>query len=428
MRLSAIIFAMATGIVASAQTWTLDSCINYAVEHNINVRNSELQSESGRLSVVQAKDRFLPNLSGYASQSFNFGRGLTANNTYANRNTSSFSVGAQLQLLLFQGLSAIRNLDYAKANLRALVEQTEATKDDVALNVTSQYLQALYAAEMVGVAEENLSISKNELARTRELLEGGKVPELDLYQVEAQVAQDELTLVNARNDSSIALLDLAQMLNLPSYEGFAISPLVEEKLTLVPADEVFANALARNHSMKAYELQVVAAEKNVSVAKAGYIPQLSFNAGIGTNYYKTSGYDNESFGGQMRHNFSKSIGFSLQVPLFDAFSTRNNVKRARINALTAQLQLDDTRMKLYKAITQAHAQAIAAMKKYEASQVSVSSTMKALEAMQIKYSNGRANATELQKAQSDYTKSLAETVQAKYEADLRIRIVNFYNK
>ena len=180
--------------------------------------------------------------------------------------------------------------------------------------------------------------------------------------------------------------------------------------------------------MKAYELQVVAAEKNVSVAKAGYIPQLSFNAGIGTNYYKTSGYDNESFGGQMRHNFSKSIGFSLQVPLFDAFSTRNNVKRARINALTAQLQLDDTRMKLYKAITQAHAQAIAAMKKYDASQVSVSSTMKALEAMQIKYSNGRANATELQKAQSDYTKSLAETVQAKYEADLRIRIVNFYNK
>jgi len=147
--------AMALAAVASAgavEPWSLDSCVNYAISHNITVQSRMLEAEGGRLSVTEAKDRFLPTVSGYGSQSFSFGRGLTAENTYANRNTSSFSAGAQLSLPIFQGLAGVRRLDYAKASLRALLEQTEAAKDDVTLNVTSQYLQALYTAEMIAVA------------------------------------------------------------------------------------------------------------------------------------------------------------------------------------------------------------------------------------------------------------------------------------
>ena len=145
MRLAAIIVSLLTAAAATAQTWTLDRCIDYAVEHNTEVRRSLLSARQGELAVTEAKDRFLPQLSGYGSQSFNFGRGLTADNTYANRNTSSFSVGAQLQVPVFQGLAAVRNLKYSRTSMRALLERCEAAKDDVTLNVIGQYLQALYA-------------------------------------------------------------------------------------------------------------------------------------------------------------------------------------------------------------------------------------------------------------------------------------------
>ena len=414
--------------VASAETWSLDSCVSYAISHNINVQSRLLQEENGRLSVTEAKDRFLPNINGYGSQSFSFGRGLTAENTYANRNTSSFSVGANLSLPIFQGLAGVRRLDYAKASLKALLEQTEAAKDDVTLNVITQYLQALYAGELLQVARERLKISTSELQRRQTLLEAGKIPELDIYEARSQVSQDELNLVNCTNDSIIALLDLAQLLNLPDADGFAIEPLADSDMPLLSPEEVWANASERNHSLRAGRLGAEAADKNVSLAKTGYIPTISFSAGLGTNYYRTSGFANENFSQQMRHNFAKQLGFSISIPIFDAFSTRNSVRRAHVQAHSTRLQLDDSRQRLYKAIVQAYTQAKAAHTKRDAAEVAVESSRAAFEAMKVKFDNGRATPTEYEKTRSDYTNALAEAVQAKYEAILRARILLFYNK
>lgn len=414
-------------LAAGAKTWTLDECVTYAIDHNINVLNRRVSVQESELAVTEAKDRFLPQLQAYGSQSFNFGRGLTADNTYANRNTSSFSVGANLSLPIFQGLRAVRQLSYSRTALKAQLEQVEAAKDDVTLNVISQYLQALYASEMLQVAKNNLAISQSELSRRQALLDAGRLPGLDIHEARAQVAQDELSVTNAVNDSILARLDLAQLLNLPDADDFEIAPLGDEDILLPNPEQIFENALQYNHTMRAGRLQQEAAEKNVSLAKSGYIPTLSFSAGLGTNYYKTSGYQNENFGAQMRHNFAKSIGFSLSVPIFDAFSTRNNVRRARIQQESLRLQLDDSRNRLYKAIMQAHTQAIGAVKKQESARIAVESSLAAFEAMKVKYDNGRANATEFQKAQSNYINSQAQAVQAKYERILRARILDFYN-
>ncbi len=414
-------------LAASAKTWTLDECVTYAIDHNIDVLNRRVSVQESELAVTEAKDRFLPQLQAYGSQSFNFGRGLTADNTYANRNTSSFSVGANLSLPIFQGLRAVRQLSYSRTALKAQLEQVEAAKDDVTLNVISQYLQALYASEMLQVAKNNLAISQSELSRRQALLDAGRLPGLDIHEARAQVAQDELSVTNAVNDSILARLDLAQLLNLPDADDFEIAPLGDEDILLPNPEQIFENALQYNHTMRAGRLQQEAAEKNVSLAKSGYIPTLSFSAGLGTNYYKTSGYQNENFGAQMRHNFAKSIGFSLSVPIFDAFSTRNNVRRARIQQESLRLQFDDSRNRLYKAIMQAHTQAIGAVKKQESARIAVESSLAAFEAMKVKYDNGRANATEFQKAQSNYINSQAQAVQAKYERILRARILDFYN-
>ena len=130
----------------------------------------------------------------------------------------------------------------------------------------------------------------------------------------------------------------------------------------------------------------------------------------------------------MRHNFAQSIGFSLSVPIFDAFTTRNSVRKAKVQMLNAQLQLEDSRIRLYKAINTAYTQAVGAEKKRDAAEVAVESSRRAFEAMKEKYNYGRANATEFEKSKSDYTTALAQAVQAKYEAILRARILQFYNK
>lgn len=429
MRALTIIAALALGVaVAGAETWSLDRCIEYAVDHNIDVRSSRLSAYEGELSVTEAKDRFLPQVNGYASQNFNLGRALTADNTYANRNTSSFAAGASLNLPLFQGLRAVRNLQYSRTALKALLERTEAAKDDVTLNVISQYLQALYASEMLQVARIRLDISRAELVRRQALLDAGRIPELDIYEAKAQVSSDELAVTTAVNDSILARLDLAQLLNLDSAEGFEIEPLADDTPLPASPDDVFANAMESNHNMRAARFELEAAERNVSVAKSGYIPTLSFNAGIGTNYYKTSGFNNESFGPQMRHNFAQSFGFSLSVPVFDAFGTRNSVRRAKAQSESMRLQLDDRRNRLYKAIMQAYTQATGAIARQESAESAVESARAAFEAMQVKYDNGRANATEFEKSKSTYTSALAEAVQAKYERMLRARILAFYNK
>ena len=415
-------------VIADAQNvWTLDSCINHAVSHNLTVKNREINVASSELEVTSAKDAFLPSVSAGVSQTFNFGRGLTSENTYANRNTSNFGWNAGLQLPLFQGMRRVRTLDYARTNLRMTLEQLESAKDDITLNVIAQYLQVLYCTEIHNVAVEQLRLSNIELQRRRELLEAGKIAELDLTQAESQVAQDELSVVTALNDRNIALLDLAQLLELPSSESFEVAELPDSPTAPIPcASDVYDAAMNINHAIAASRLGVESAAKAVSVAKSGYLPSLSFTAGVGSSYYKVSGFDNEGFGPQMRHNLSKSLGFSLNIPIFDAFSTRNSVRRAQVQQLSARLQLKDTENRLYKAIAQAHAQATAAEKRMEAAAVATRSTQTALDAMREKYNYGKANATEFEQARTEYLRAVSTAVQAKYESLLRRRILSFY--
>lgn len=413
---------------AVADSWSLDSCINYAVRNNLTVKGREINVMSGQVDITDAKNRFLPNVSAGAQQSFSFGRGLTSENIYANRNTAQFGWSAQMSLPLFQGLRNVRNLEYSKANFRQLVEQLESAKDDITLAVIAQYLQVLYYQEIYNVSLEQLRISRVELERRRQLLDAGKIPELDMLQAQSQVAQDELSSVTALNNQNLALLDLAQLLELESAEGFSILPLDSDlqQIPLPTPDEVYSSALRNNHSILASRIGVEVASKSVKLAQSGYLPTLSFSAGLGSSYYKTSGFENENFSSQMRHNLSKSLGFSLNIPIFDAFSTRNSVRKARLQQISARLQLREAEVQLYKAITQAHAQALAAEKRLASSSVAEEATAAALDAMREKYNYGKANATEFEQAKTAYIQAVSESVQAKYESALRKRILQFY--
>ena len=381
-----------------AETWTLENCVSYALTHNLSVKARQLNIESGQLQLTEAKDRFLPSLNASAGESLNFGRGLTANNTYADRNTTNFQWGASLQLPLFQGLSEYRQIKVAKSNLQQLLYEHEAAKDNVTLNIISQYLQVLYAKEVHASALSQLSQTTYEVGRQKALLEAGKVPEADLLDAESQKAQDELQVVTSENDIKVSLVELANLLQLPDVGNFDIAPIPEDEPIIPTAESVFNAAMMHNNSILAASQSIKTAEHNISLAKSGYIPRLSFNAGIGSSYYTVGGYVNDPFSAQMKHNFSTYVGVSLSIPIFDAFSTRNSVRQAKLQHLSAQLQLDQQSTDLYKTIQLAYYQACGAREKYLASLSTLEKTRRSFAATQEKYNLGRATPAEFEQA------------------------------
>lgn len=421
---------IALGIAGAAQadTWSLDSCISYAMDHNLNIRSAEISRMEGELSVTEAKDAFLPTLSAGAGQNWDFGRGLTSANTYANRNTSMFSWNARMSLPIFQGLRNIRQLRYSRTNLSMLEKQEEASRDEVRLSVITSYLQVLFNKELLEVSREQLRLSKVQLDRQKVLLEAGKVPEVDVIQAEAQVAQNEVQVVNSENDLQTSKIELAKLLEFDDLTDFDVAPIDDDSMGLLSAEEVYNNALANYPALRAAREGVKLADEGISVAKTGYIPTISFSAGLGSSYYTVSGEHGKSFGSQMRDNFSKNLGFSLSVPIFDGLSTRDRVRQAKVRKLNAQLQVQQQESELHKSIRLAYRQALGAEKKYESGKVAVSAAKAALDAMTEKYTYGKANATEWEKTQSDYITALAQQVQAKYELILRNKVLDFYNR
>jgi outer membrane protein len=424
--LTALFFASTISINAS--TWDLDSCINYAVTHNLTVKQRINDTESAQQNVTDAKSRYLPSVSANAGQSWNLGRGLTAENTYANRNTSNFQWSASFSLPIFSGMSTTRQVTYAKANLAAITEQYEAAKESITLNVISAYLQVLYSRELNDVAVQQVELSRYELTRQQTLLEAGKIPEIDMLEANSQLAQDEYNAAQTANDIKLALLDLAQLLELKDIEGFDISPLKTNEMIIMSPDDAYAAALQYNHTLRSARNNIYASERNIEVAKTGYIPTVSFNAGLGSSYYKLSGYQNDPFGKQMKNNYSTYFGFSLNIPIFDAFSTRNSVKRAKIALNSAKLQYEEAELQLYKEIQQAYYRADGANQKLKAAIVADETAQKSFEAMQEKYNIGRATPTEYEQSKSKAFKATAERIQARYELILRTRILNFYSE
>lgn len=438
-RLKLLFFALASALLLNAQDitqplpaaplssqWSLQQCIDYALDHNNQVRASLLSIRQGELAVTEAKDAFLPNISASASQGFNFGRGLTAQNTYANRNTSNFQWGANLSLPLFQGLQDFRRLKVQKSTLQKLLLDNEATKDDVTLNVISQYLQVLYAKEVAASAAVQVGYSAYEVTRQQALVDNGKVPEADLLDAQAQAAQDTLQLVNAQNDVQTALVNLANLLQLPVVEGFDIQPLDQGEPFIPSPERVYADALSVNHSLLAARQNLRVAADNISLARAGYIPTLSFGASISSSYYTVGGMPHESFGDQMNHNFSTYLGFQLSIPLFDAFSTRNNVRRATLQQQQARLDIETRESELYKAIQLAYYQAVGARNSYLTSQQTIAKTRESFQAMREKYNLGRATPTEFEQAKTNLFRTEVTGIQSHYEYLLRHRILLFY--
>lgn len=415
----------------SAQQWTLQQCIDYALKHNIQVKQRDVSRLQRELDVNTAKNSRLPDLSASASENFSFGRGLTAENTYTNTNTSSTSFGLSTSVPLFTGFRIPKNLELQRLNLEAATADLEKAKNDISMQVAQAYVQILYNMELCDVARRQISIDSMHVHRLTEMMKNGKASGTEVAQQEASLAQSRLTATQADNDYRLSLLTLSQLLELPTPESFTISrdvtlPETLPSMDLISPDVIYQEALTIKPEIQAEQLRLEGTARSIDIAKSAKLPNLSFQAGLGTNYYKTSGFHSDGFFKQLNNNFSQYVGLSLSVPIFNRYETRNNIKNAQLNQYNQQLQLDNVKKGLYKEIQQAYYNAVAAQAKYESSSEARRSQNEAFTLMSAKYEYGKANITEFNEAKNNLMKAESDLVRAKYEYLYQNALIDFY--
>ncbi|CCZ71059.1 TolC family protein [Bacteroides gallinaceum] len=416
--------------VHAQQAWTLKKCIDYAIEHNLTIKQQEASAEQSKIELSTAKNSRLPDLNGSASHSFSFGRSLQADNTYNSINTQNTGFSLSTSVPLFTGLQIPNNIALSKLNLQAALEDLNAAKENVSIQVASSYLQVLFNDELARVAHEQVDLSREMLVQREAYFRNGKASESELYEAKSRVAQDELSAVQADNDYQLALLDLSQLLELPSPDGFAIvSPqtdAVENLGTPLPPAEIYADALLIKPVIKAAQYRLEGAQKSIRIAQSAYYPQLSLGAGLSTNYYKMSGMDNAGFGSQLRDNFSQYVGLTLSIPIFNRLATRNRVRSARIQQTTLGWQLEDSKKTLYKEIQQAYYNTLSAQTQYTSSRTAAEAAKASFDLMKERYMNGKANATEFNESRTAWMRAVSDQLQAKYNYIFRFKILDFY--
>ena len=428
-----MIGSLGLGTASAQKAWGLRECCEYAVEHNIGIKQQQNQCRQQEIQLSTAKNSRLPDLSGSVSQNFSFGRGLTMDNTYTNTNTSSTSFQLGANLPLFTGFEIPNQIKLSKLNLEAATADLEKAKNDIRMQVAQAYVQILYDMEIADVAHRQIAIDSAQVARLQAFVDNGKASEAELSQQKATMANSKLTATQADNNLKLELLALSQLLELPSPEGFTVVRPNPDELAklmnqdkLITPDDIYAEALGVKPEILSQQLKLKGTEHSIKIAQAGHYPTLSLSGGLGTNYYTTSGFKSESFGKQLENNFSQYIGLNLSVPIFSRFQTRNRIRSARIDQANQQLQLDNTKKTLYKEIQQVYYNAQNAQSKEKSSAEAVQSSKDAFQLMQAKYENGKANITEFNESKNNYLKSESDLVQARYENLYQHALLEFY--
>ena len=422
-----LVIALLFATTLAAQTYTLDECVAIALQNNRTIKQQELNKAQRQIAYSQARSDLLPNLNASAGQSFVFGRSIGLDNTYQNTNSSQTSFGIGANVTLFDGLRMKHNIDVRRAELSAAGADLEKFKDDIEMSVTTAFLQVLLQKELLQIAREQIDLTLHNIEQRQELINSGKLAEGEIYELEAQHARELQNQVQAESNLKLALLDLAQIMELDDFHNLDIRPMEVEQVianhTHINTEQLWQQSLLVRPEMAAAQHRLSSSEKNVKIARSQLYPSLSFGANMGTGYYRMSSRPNESFSHQFRNNISNSLGFSLQIPIFNKMQTRNSIRTAQLAVRSSQLDIENTKIELRKRIEQAYQNAVAAESKWQAAQKSVVSGEEAFRFAQEKFDNGRANAYELYQAKNSLTKILSDVVQAKYEYAFRLKIL-----
>lgn len=447
MKKIALLMAVSLGFFTSIDAqkkWSLRECIEYAQENNIEIRQQALEVENSKIELSTSKNSRLPDLNASAGYNFNIGKSELTDKTtteslgqriYTDNNYSNSNFNLVSSTPLFTGFRVSNEIKVNELNLKAAVETLNKAKDNISLQIASLYLEALFNKELLKVYEEQVVLTASQVDKTDILVKSGKSPMSQLYDIKAQLANDEVNVTNAKNSLELSLLNLAQALNLTEYESFdVVEPVIDDNVfeqtmpSIMKPSDLYQTAIAIKPHVKEAEYKLESSERQLKVAKSGYWPKLNLELGYSNGYMRSykKGVENEGFSSQLRNRGSEYIGLSLSIPIFDRFQTRNQVRKARLGILNSELALDNVKLNLYKEIQQAYQSATSAQSKYQSAEKACIAAEESFKYAKDRYDIGKISVYEYSEAQLKVLKSKSEQLQAKYDFVFRAKILDFY--
>lgn len=445
--------------------WTLEACVRYAMDNNISVKQSRLNIETAEISRSEAIGNYLPSLNGSTSNSWN--SGLTQNVTTGILETQTvrnLSANVTAGVTLFDGLNNLRTFQRAKLEKLASQYSLQLMKDDIALFVANSYLQILVNKQQLELLVEQNLVTKKQLELTRKTVEAGSAPEGDLLEIEAINADEEQQIVVAQNNLRIAKISLAQTLLIEDYQNFDIAdeeydiPLTDI-LSKTP-EEIIEKAKVDRYEVKVAEQNLEIAEKDIEISRSQLYPSLngflnyntresdrgrSVGAGIDPNEptreigvveatgqavvapnFRVETAGPSSFFDQLSRNDGYTFGLQLNVPIFNGFATRNQIKRREVNAKRAEFELQQAELDLEANVYQAYVDAQGAAKAYAAAMKAVESQKLAFDYAQQRFEVGVSNAFELSQSKFRLTNAENTLINAKYDYIFNIKVLELY--
>lgn len=464
-----LIFILLTGsIILSAQNipkvWTLEDCINYALDHNLDIKKQVLTVEAYKKQLLQSKLTLLPNLNLNATNVWNFGQTIDMyTNTFATTTVRSNNFYIQSNTTLFSGLTKVNTIKQNSIILLASRYDLDVLKNSISLTVAGYFLDMLLNQELLDVAKDQIEITKSQVSRMEKLVEAGSSAKGDLLNVQAQEASETLAVVQAENQLIISRLSLQQVIDLPVSPDFKIEiPVlkpVEETKKLETPDQIYNFAVEKRPEIQSADLRVQSAEKSIAIARGVLFPTLSFGGSWGTGY---SGADKETdpnhpadtltfpvgytqnthevvlakelqyqyrvktLNDQLTNNNNQSLGFYLSIPIFNGWTGRTNISLAKIQREKADLDLEIQKRDLRKTIEQAYADATSSLQQYDASLQKVTAQEESFKYTQQKFDVGMMTSFDYNNSKKDLTKAQSDLLQAKYEFIFKTTILDFY--
>ncbi|MCB7482409.1 TolC family protein [Christiangramia sediminis] len=463
--LIAILLLFCSQINAQQKEWTLEECVNYALENNIQVKQSELDLEVSDIEKLDALGNFIPSINAQASNSWN--TGLTQNVTTGilqNQTVRNFSAGVTAGLTIFDGLRNFKQLQRARISRLSNEYALDKMKDDIALFVADSYLQVLFSKQSLEVLRAQNEVTVEQLQRTQDLVEAGVLPQGDLLEIRATMADEKQRMILAENQIQISLISLAQILGIQDYQNFDIVDrdynVFGNEIMENTVYDVIDRAKEERSEIKIAETNMELAEKDVELARGAYLPTLGafFNYNtretgqgritgavldpneptrqigvvqgsqeivVAPNTIPTLGSP-LPFIDQLYRNDGISYGFQLSVPVLNGFATRNQVKRNEINVKRAEYQLEQAELDLEANVYQAYTDAKGAFEAYEAALVASEAQEKAFEYATERYDVGLTNAFDFSQSKIRYENTQREALRAKYDYIFKLKVVELY--
>lgn len=420
-------FAQEASSNPTQKIWSLEDCITYALENNITVKDAALNKNIAEVDYSKAKSSRLPNLFGNASQNFSSGNTIDRiTGDYVNDQINSTNVGISSSMTLFQGNQISNQIKQNKLLLELSVFQEEVEKNNIVLNLLENYLQTLYSKESIAITENNLTASEKEVLRAKARLDAGSIALSDYTEAQSQAATNKYNVIAAKNNYQKYIIELKQLLELPPLQDLEIET-IDENMDLVNLEldkaDIYYKALNYLPEIEASNLNITANEKELDIAKGGFLPTLSLTGSIGSGY---TSINNNTFLDQFDLNFNQGLGLSLNIPIFNRNQTKAAVKTASINIEKAQIQKQGTEKEIYKKVETAYQNALSTQEQVIAAEASKEAAMQSYKLAQKKYELGDLSTTDLVINQNTFTNAQQNYLQAKYLNILYHQLLQFY--